>query len=271
MIGRVFLLLGAAACGGEGGTPTAPLAPAGKWMVDSLPTGCRARRTFGPSGDVVLQIVAKPVTATYLVSVDLKRPIKVSYNEPVSVILEPSGQKLDGRALGFRPNAGRPNLVGTFVDAAPFSSGPVSAIGFSVRNDRIAYLAMDHVPALLAVLRKCEDELLVQFGVDMAAQAAVATPPEQISTMEKLFSNDDYPTAAARARAQGTVAGRFRVMPDGSVTDCVVVISSGNAELDRDTCAIWSSRGKFKLAKAKDGRPVASAQTFSVNWSMPPR
>jgi TonB family protein len=120
-------------------------------------------------------------------------------------------------------------------------------------------------------LKTCEDQLLADFGVDIAAQAAVATPPKQMSTMVKLFSNDDYPVAASRGRAQGAVSGRFRVTPDGAVTDCVVVISSGNPALDRETCAIWSSRGRFKPATAKDGRPISSAQIFTVNWSLPPR
>ena len=271
MIGRMFLMLAAAAFGVEDGAPLAPLTPAGKWTVDTVPSGCRANRTFGAAEDVVLRIIAKPITSTYFVSVTLKAPISISYNDPVRVTLEPGGRVLTGSATGFSPLAGRPVLVGAFVDSAPFAASSVSAIGFSVKDKRIAYLTMDHVPALLAVLKTCENEMLAKFGVDLAGQQIVATPPEPILTMESLFRSNDYPVGARRAGAEGVVAGRFRVTPDGSVTDCVVISGSGNAELDQGTCAIWLSRAKFKPALSKDGQPVASAQIFSLHWSLPYR
>lgn len=267
MIALIGLLLGASVLMAEEGASTTPMAPADKWAVEQVAGRCHATRRYGASGEITLRMTAQPLTSTYSLSVDLNRRIDIKYDDPVTVILEPTGKTLTGRASVFLSSNGRPTVIGTLIDKSPFADGNISAISVSANNERLAYLAITSMPQLVAALNKCQDVVLAAFGVDMTTQAAVATLPEPVN--KRILSADTYPIAALRAGAEGTVGGRFQVSSTGSVTDCVVALSSGNAALDQRSCAIWLSRGRFKPALDKAGHPIASAQIFSMEWRLP--
>ena len=84
-----------------------------------------------------------------------------------------------------------------------------------------------------------------------------------------LFSTDDYPRQAIRNEEQGTVQFRITIAPDGSVSDCTVIASSGSAALDRASCAIVSERARFKPARDASGQRVADTMTSRVRWELP--
>jgi TonB family protein len=240
-----------------------PMEPSGKWIAEGVPSGCRATRTFGQSGEVALRISAKPLTSGYFVSVAQQRRLKVKAGDIVSIELQPSGKIFEGQASIDR---GQPTIIGIDVDRPVLASGIATTIKLSTKTDQIAYLALGSLPSLLAVLKSCENGMLIRLGVDMAAQAFVATLPEALP--DKTSYSDDYPAEAARVRAQGIATGRFIVSADGVVRDCVVVSSSGNPALDQRSCVVVA-RSRFKPGLDKVGRPVASAQVFAVNWILP--
>jgi len=262
------LLIAATTFGFTQNLTAPPLNLAGKWTVDELPSGCRASQTFGAKGDKTFWIVDRPITDNHLLGVVLPNPIKVSYNDPVRVTLDPSGLELRGRAVGFDPYGGRPTTLAVYVDAGALSNDAVSAIRVVTKKETIAYLSISHLPELVVALKACKRALLSKFSVNLTEQAFVATPPKSLSDEASWFSADDYPPDLWREGVQGTVAGRFRVMKDGSATDCVVVFSSGNAALDRRTCALVLNRARYSPALSKEGRPVPSAQIFSAHWSL---
>lgn len=82
----------------------------------------------------------------------------------------------------------------------------------------------------------------------------------------------DYPGDASRAGATGSVTAHFDVGPDGRVSGCVVVRSSGNASLDRTTCRLIEQRFRFEPARDAAGDPVASVAGWRQDWWLePPR
>jgi protein TonB len=89
-------------------------------------------------------------------------------------------------------------------------------------------------------------------------------------TVLRLIEGDitgrDYPRAAARAGAQGTVGLRFTVGVNGRVTDCQVTRSSGNADLDETTCRLIKKRFRYAPSRDASGRPYADVVTGEQEW-----
>lgn len=76
----------------------------------------------------------------------------------------------------------------------------------------------------------------------------------------------DYPRAARRARAEGSVTARFTVGTDGRARGCAVTGSSGNAELDATTCRLIEARFRYRPARGADGQPVAEVRGWRQDW-----
>lgn len=78
--------------------------------------------------------------------------------------------------------------------------------------------------------------------------------------------NKDYPPALGDAGIGGTVTMRFVVGVDGRISNCRVIHSSGNAELDEITCRLAEQRYRYRPARDAEGRPVASTDTDEHEW-----
>ena len=92
--------------------------------------------------------------------------------------------------------------------------------------------------------------------VQTLGSSGVAPPNQGMANVVTLFSVDDYPPEAVRKGWQGTVIVDLLVSPEGRVSACRVVQSSGHAVLDQQTCKIMQTRARFVPAKDKDGNAV---------------
>ena len=95
---------------------------------------------------------------------------------------------------------------------------------------------------------------------------------EQRSTrgdLRTLFSTDDYPATALQNGEEGTVQARLQVDPQGRVSGCSIIRSSGHASLDDATCNILRKRARFTPARDAHGNAVAdSVVTPAVVWRL---
>jgi protein TonB len=91
------------------------------------------------------------------------------------------------------------------------------------------------------------------------------TPLEWIGGRIK---DSDYPRAALRAGASGTVHLRFTVGVKGQVTDCTVTRSSGNIDLDTTTCRLIQQRFRYKPSRDASGRPYPDVVTGEHEWTL---
>jgi periplasmic protein TonB len=80
---------------------------------------------------------------------------------------------------------------------------------------------------------------------------------------------EDYPAAAIRANEQGAVGFRYVVGPDGRVTSCEIVESSGSASLDATTCSLAQRRFRFYPAQDDKGAPTSETRTQRIRYSLP--
>ena len=77
----------------------------------------------------------------------------------------------------------------------------------------------------------------------------------------------EYRRLADTGLRSGTVAIAIRVNPDGSVSNCRVVRSSGNPYADSLMCQLTIQYVRFSPARDPTGRPVAQDVTWAPNWA----
>jgi protein TonB len=88
--------------------------------------------------------------------------------------------------------------------------------------------------------------------------------------VRSVFSNDDYPSEAIAAEAQGTAQAQLTIGPDGRVTGCNLIKSTGNSALDSTTCNILRRRVKFTPARDSNGNPTTDTYTTPpISWVLP--
>jgi protein TonB len=83
------------------------------------------------------------------------------------------------------------------------------------------------------------------------------------------IENEDYPRAALRARAQGSVRVRYTVGTDGGVSGCTVTRSTAGPELDALTCRLVEQRFRYRPATDSSGRPVTETVSKTYDWILP--
>jgi protein TonB len=108
----------------------------------------------------------------------------------------------------------------------------------------------------------------------LAAQAAPPPPGEpgraqRARLVQASITIDDYPAAAAREGAEGTVLTRFVVDRSGQPTNCVIAQSSGNAALDEVSCRIVIERFRFEPARNAAGNRIEETRAQRIVWRLP--
>ncbi|SMF61373.1 energy transducer TonB [Allosphingosinicella indica] len=78
----------------------------------------------------------------------------------------------------------------------------------------------------------------------------------------------DYPRAAADAGIGGTVGVLYTITADGRAVECEVTRSSGDGQLDADTCALVERRYRYDPSRDWRGRPVVSRIEHSITWEV---
>jgi len=92
---------------------------------------------------------------------------------------------------------------------------------------------------------------------------------EKARRLARWITRDDYPVAARKARAEGSVRIAWKISILGFVTDCRVVESSGNADLDAASCDSLTRRGRYSPALDQYGMPIESQDSRTVHWVLP--
>jgi len=89
-----------------------------------------------------------------------------------------------------------------------------------------------------------------------------------MGALSLLVSSDDYPASALAKRDQGEVKFRLTVGPDGRVTNCTIVQSSGSVALDSATCNVMRRRARFTPARDGAGNPIPDTYDSFIRWKL---
>ena len=77
----------------------------------------------------------------------------------------------------------------------------------------------------------------------------------------------DYPRGVDAAALGAKMTVQFTVQPDGRVSGCTAIESSGSTVLDDATCRAVERRYRYEPSRDPEGRPVPSMVVESHRWS----
>ena len=112
--------------------------------------------------------------------------------------------------------------------------------------------------------------------VVVAPPPPLPPPPRKVQSatsakgdLRTLFSGDDYPASAQASGAEGTAQATLTIGPDGRVTGCNLIRSTGNGSLDSATCNILRRRAKFVPARDSNGNATSDTITTPpITWRL---
>jgi periplasmic protein TonB len=100
-------------------------------------------------------------------------------------------------------------------------------------------------------------------GGDGTGGGGVASRAKLVSGKIK---NSDYPKSATAAKQGGSVTAHFTVGTDGRASNCRVVKSSGNTDIDATTCRLIEQRFRYEPARNKAGQPISDVTGWQQTW-----
>ena len=116
--------------------------------------------------------------------------------------------------------------IGGLDDDFPEALAAAQSIRVERNGEPVFELAFGNAPAAIAAVRECEHAVMREWGIDPVAHTALRALPRGDFT--RFVRNDDYPLSALRAGHSGTVVVRMTIDPEGRVTNCGPVVSSGH-------------------------------------------
>ncbi|HEX6377135.1 MAG TPA: TonB family protein [Allosphingosinicella sp.] len=111
--------------------------------------------------------------------------------------------------------------------------------------------------------------VLPRIDPPVLAEPRKVEPARARANLASYVSDEDYPSSAARNEEQGTTRFRLGVGPNGRVTECSVIRSSGSSALDSATCRLMKQRAKFIPARNSAGEPTSDSVTSAIRWVLP--
>lgn len=242
------------------------LPPTGKWAVEFDDQQCMATRLFAaPGGDMAVAIRPAPTGGDFDIYIlPVKSPSRrITAQSTITI----GSRKLKQGTLWARPKSDGRLLYRLMIPSSEYAN-LVESRTMTFQGD-LGHFTLDFagLDAVARTLSECNADLLARWGLSREEQAKVASFPEPTREIDKIIKNTAYPRAAYPA--VGDVVARVTVAADGSVSNCVVVGSSGNAALDQATCDTFVHLARMKPGLDRSGQPMRSVFVFTRRWLFP--
>jgi hypothetical protein len=201
-----------------------------------------------------------------LVTRNWSGPINLIRDE-VDVILEPSGYRAAEPAISIKSGERAGITVGAMGDEFVKNLSGASELRVVRGKRSLANVAIPGAAAAVARLRACENVTMRKWGFDPEVLRSLSRAPVPIGSPGQWFSDKDYPGEAIQTYLQGRVLTRLVIGTDGRVAECVVV-EGRHPVLDRRTCEILLSRGRYQPALSAAGEPVRALTPLRPIWRL---
>ena len=241
---------------------------AARWVVDWGDQRCSLIRETGGPASVSLMVRTVPGAGQaelWLIDPNWTAPGFFGF-QPVEIDLQPSGFRITDYAISVRfkgqQGIGITNLEEAFLAKLPGTQRLVIRRG----KRKLAEVALPGSARAVEALPACEAEIMRDWGLDPQVIQSLRRKPTPVRNPALWFSSDDYPLAAIQRHQWGSVLTRMTVGIDGRVAECVVVESSGQALLDKRTCDLLISRGRYKPALTAGGEPIRAMTSVRIHW-----
>lgn len=273
------------------------LAPSSKWNVHYADDSCRMGRSFG-EGDQKVTLIAdryQPGDALRLSFVG--RPVWTSRNEGTVELR--FGPDEAAQEIEFFPALSSDRLPALMlrgnIRIAPRSQAELDDYAAAVEAKRFDFIWPDISPEReaavtfievkgavrkpfiletgslgppLAALRKCTDELLGHWGIDVAKHKSLSRRALPASDPRDWITTNDYPMDLAMSGRRAIVQLRLNIDASGTTTDCKIQQSTRPKEFDEAACKAILRRAKFQPALDAAGGAIASYWVGTVIFQL---
>lgn len=258
------------------------LQPSSKWLVNYADDSCRLGRVFGTGNDEVTLVMDRfGVTDSFSMTLSGKLmktgPTFRGLNFQFGPVEEYQEQNFFPGVWGD----GKPAIVlGRSVRIAPYSDMEkeldegskeydVPFLG-EERERAVTYLALGKplsrsviletgsMGEPFAALRRCTDELLTHWGIDVERHKNLTRKVTPVDSPQKWFHTGDYPMAMLQRGQSGIVHVRLSIDDQGLVSDCHIQQSTRPVEFDKAVCRGLQKRSKFLPALDAEQKPINS-------------
>lgn len=271
------------------------LDPSSKWLINYGVDSCRLARKFGTGDQEILLTIDRFGPGDFFnLAIGGKLAEVGGTSESMSIQFGPEEAE---QRQDFKPSEmsdKRPGVI--FVSAmrlAPLTdaekavadaakdgdSYDLAAIG-PEREKAVSYIRLEgsleqpltmmtgSMAGPFAALRKCTDELIEHWGVDVAALATQSRQVRPIGKIGHWLSSSDYPVSLQTRAQQGIIHFRLSVGADGKPAGCHIQQSTRPAEFDDAICKGLMKRAKFAPALDAAGHPIASYFISTVRFQI---
>ncbi|WP_086607301.1 energy transducer TonB [Erythrobacter donghaensis] len=109
---------------------------------------------------------------------------------------------------------------------------------------------------------------IAMLGLGLSAPALAGSDPVPLAP-ERWVSSYWPHCLYHGCGGEGTVRFAVTVSPQGRITACTILESSGDSHLDREACELVTRRGRFNPARDDDGEPVEGRWESRITWKVP--
>jgi TonB family protein len=246
-----------------------PAAIAGKWIAHDDGKMCGLARTSAGGDKVLFAVTLRPGGETSELRFLMPKGWVGPEQPKIVTSLFPAGTRAEATALNFSEPGGGAVVLKAYLDHGFLEQlAQSNRITVAVEGKLVIETGYARAGGAVKALRDCGDQLLRSWGVDTSMLEKLQRKPKPIGSVASWVNASDYPRAALAAGLSGTSVVRVLVGADGRPRNCVIVASSGSADIDRQTCTV-TRRGKFEPAIGPDGKPTAAPYISMVNWIIP--
>jgi hypothetical protein len=240
--------------------------PTGSWFVHYEDDRCIATHEYRANGQDWI-VALEPRATTDQTSIMLVAPSVAGDLAKASVRVGGTPIAASGMSLDSRDSAGRR------LYSAPLSPAELARLTTSgslqfEHNGQATSFALAKLPVVQQQLAACVQDLLASWGLSTKQQAALGSFPALARDPEAHVSAEDRREFADRlpsASHKATVL--VQVDQTGLADECTVTKSTGDAQLDAETCRIFVDRVQYKAARDRNGKPVKAPLVSSLTWA----
>ena len=276
---RLFatILLVMALAGPVCAQPSERVASIAGWDILDDRGACSARKTYPQDVAVMVRYDSGRDAAVFFIDNPAWPAIEEGVTHTVTLHFDNDSTWRDSTARFMRLDGEGGRLTGVAADfegddfVEDFANARSVAVLLGHR--RLDGLSLRGTRAVAERLVRCAAESARRHLPDPLAEAAaepaadvVVEPARPLLDLSSYISNADYPASALRNEEEGTSRFRLDIGPDGRVTGCAIVGSSGSQALDTATCSLMRRRARFSPATTRGGSTVADTYESSIRW-----
>ena len=152
---------------------------------------------------------------------------------------------------------------------APEAEGAIKWVSVKRPNQKAVVLETGSMGGPMAAMRKCTDQLLTGWGIDIEKHRDLASRVKPANNPGRWARSGDYPSHLLSKGQQGMVHFRLSVDSHGNPTECHIQKSTRPEGFDKAVCDALMRRARFEPAKTKEGESIASYWRSTARFVIP--